>query len=271
MTKTLFNEVYVRRDPILKKIDNCFYHIQKRENLKENKRELVNLIKEFTGIKTIFLSFKKSLFNAGVIPIYHWKPPKDEGESLPPVGESPKYIEKIYVIFGWQLIDFLTHRECTAILLHELGHCFYHFSNMSRILERVTSVLSDPLHGAIAYVYLHSPMIVFTLFIISRSLTLLDHLQEYDCDEFAAKHGYLEEMATSLNKIKNRSGFNVPKNNKFFRRIYSIIVDIVLLRTTHPNIENRICKLVTKSKNEYVKMYPNFKQELNIILSNLKC
>lgn len=270
--KKLLNEVYINRHPLLKQIDNCFYKLQKKQDISSCRKELTKLIKEFTGIKHVYVSFKKDEFNAGIMPLYHWKLPKNSKEiKIPPIDETPKNINKIYVLFGLRLIDELNHRECTAILLHELGHCYYHFTNIATILEKSAKFLSHPLPTVITGFILNSFSAVMLLFVISRSLTILDHLQEYNCDEFAAKHGYLEEMATALNKISKFDKISPPKKNKFFRKVYSILFEILLNRTTHPNKQDRICNLVNKSKKEYINMYPSFKQELKVILSDLKC
>jgi len=67
----LIFEVSEYRSDILKNIDQLFRTLKENPQDLAAKKELVNRLKEFTGINQVVLTFKKDYMNAAVIPIYN--------------------------------------------------------------------------------------------------------------------------------------------------------------------------------------------------------
>lgn len=285
----LIFEVSKYRSDILKDIDRDFAKIKKDRKDLAAKKELTENIKKFSGIKKVIITFKKDYLNAAIIPIYNQQISMDlvnvlksyeAGEnikSLDVVEEPSKYIEKIYVIFGNELIDTFSARELTAILLHELGHSFTYTSNLPRILLAlfqkgvgvVGMVLKTPILWLLNLItlpaYLISSLIIIT---IVRSLTFLEHKSEYRADQFAAKYGYFDEMVKVLYKLHHREMEQQSKKAWWEKLWY--FIEGLFSPSTHPKSSRRIEEINDKMLSDYKKLYPKLSNELNIILKDIK-
>jgi len=126
------------------------------------------------------------------------------------------------------------------------------------------SILLSPLMFGLGAISL--PMSL-TLLAVSRSLTFLEHAGELQSDKFATKYGYGEEIARMLNKFRIESTL---QNKKFLKKVYNIIKHFFFPKT-HPSDSKRICKIINNMREEYKSMYPKLKNDLTIMLSDLKC
>lgn len=284
--KELIFEASPYRSSILKQIDEDFAAL-KKERSNKNIKSLMNHIKQFTGIKKVIISIKANYNNAFVIPIYNRKISLDVIEmfkdfennnikELKVVEEPSKYIDALYVVFGDNIISMFSPRELTAILLHELGHGYTHTSNMPLILmgilrkifigiEIVPKIILLPLIGLS---FIHAFFITATCFLITRSLTFLEHRGEYKADQFAAKYGYADEMIKVLNTFKNLEEEHESKYS-WWKKIYTFLWEF-LVPSSHPKTTKRILELTDKMIEDYKSMYPEVSKELTIILSDLK-
>lgn len=277
-------EVAAGRSSYLKDVDSAFVKLRKNIDDKTALRELAKAIKGFTGIKQVVVKIRRDYFNAAVVPIYNRELGIDKNifkivssdsvkidKPLQNVEESIKYIKKIYILMGDEYFKIFTGRELTSIVLHELGHVFAHTSRFSYLLARTVRKYSfigsgmSLVFGAGAVSALAIP-ISLLLFTISRSMTFLDHREEYNADQYAVKYGYGDEAIRAL----SRFGFEPPEKKGFWRRLFEWIRSL-LFPKTHPEDRKRICGLVNKIRNEYINLYPKLKDELTIIFSDLKC
>ncbi len=287
-----FNELLLEvskfRSEILKDIDRNFDLIKKDKKDLAAKKELVKNIKEFASVKNIILTVKKDYFNAAVIPLYNqslsmdllniFKDYKPEGDikDIEVVDEPSKYIIKLYIIFGEELIDKFSARELTAILLHELGHSFTYTSNLPRILlslfQKSVGIVGVTLRYPLLWIfnlitipaYLASTLIIIT---VVRSLTFIEHRSEYKADQFAVKYGYGDEMVKVLYILHGKEKEEASKE-AWWKKIWNFIEDI-FSPSSHPTSSNRIKEVNTHLINEYKKLYPKLSNELNIILKDI--
>lgn len=276
------------RSEILKRIDHNFASIKKDKKDLAAKKELIENIKKFTGIKTIVVTFKKDYFNAAVIPMYNrlisadlltiFKDYEIDGNirTLSVVEEPSKYIKKLYIIFGKDFIDAFSPRELTAIFLHELGHGFAHTANLPRfllaLLQKSVGIVGMITRVPILWLlnlmtfpaYIVSALIVMT---VVRSLTFIQHRTEYKADQFPTKYGYFDEMVKVLNKLHHKQ-IELDARKVWWEKVWEFI-NHLFIPSSHPNSLRRIEKLNDKMLVSYKKLYPKLSNELNIILSDI--
>lgn len=277
------------RSEILKRIDQNFVSIKKNKNDLAAKKELTKNIKEFAGVKNVVITFKKDYFNAAVIPIYKQAISADllnvfkdyeAGEnirSLTVAEEPSKYIKKLYIIFGNDIIDLFSPRELTAILLHELGHGFTYTANLPRILLALFQkgigtfgmIMRVPILWLFNLVtlpaYIISTLIVIT---VVRSLTFMEHKSEYKADQFPAKYGYGDEMIKVLYKLHNKS-VETESRKAWWEKVWGFIGGL-FSPSSHPASSRRIEEINERMINDYKKLYPKLSNELSIILKDIK-
>ena len=277
------------RSEILKQIDQNFAQIQKDSKDLAAKKAITKNIKEFTGVKDVIFNIKPGYSNAAVIPIYNQVvsadllnvfknyEATDEIRSLNAANEPSTYIKKIYVIIGSNLISEFSPRELTAIVLHELGHCFTYTANLPRILlalfQKGIGVAGIVLRVPILWLfnlislpaYLISALIVIT---IVRSLTFLEHKGEFKVDQFPAKYGYATEMVKVLYKIRNWEADREADQN-WLQKVWGFIEGL-FSPSSHPNSSSRIREINEEMTTRYKKMYPKLSNELSIILKDVK-
>ena len=123
----LIFEVSKYRSDILKDIDKIFSRIKENNKDLAAKKELTQKIKEFTSVKHVVLTLKPKYTNASVIPIYNQTISTDlinllkdfeSGENLKNLNvieEPSKYIKKVYIIIGIDLINMFSPRELTCV------------------------------------------------------------------------------------------------------------------------------------------------------------
>jgi hypothetical protein len=285
--ETIF-EVSPYRSSILKNIDNNFRELKIDNKDSAAKKELVKNLKKFTKIKNIILSIKKNYGNAAIIPFYNralsldlinlFKKYDSNGDikSLDVAEESNKYISKVYIIIGSDIIDRFSARELTAILLHELGHCFTYTSNIPRILliifencvNVIGKIISIPFFKFFTALTYPAYLSLLLLIIFSaRSLTFLEHKSEYKADQFAAKYGYGDEIVKVLYKFHNIEE-DIKIKHSWFKKILLFFNNLITI-STHPTSSSRIKELNKELIHDYKKMYPKLSNELNIILSDI--
>jgi len=287
-TELIF-EVSPFRSSILKEIDKNFAQIKKDKKDSAAKKELTDNLKEFTGVKNIIINIKKDYMNAAVIPIYNQListdlimifknyEAGDNIKDLEIVEEPSKYIKKMYIMFGDQLIDMFSPRELTAILLHELGHCYTYTANLPRILLALFQkgagiagiMLKTPLLWLFNLITLPAYIIAsLTVITIVRSLTFIEHRGEYKADQFAAKYSYGDEMIKVLYRLHNRK-LEIDAQKSWWEKVWSFI-EKIFSPASHPTSSSRIEELNEQMINDYKKLYPKLSDELNIILKDIK-
>lgn len=285
----LIFEVSKHRSDILKDIDRIFSQIKKNNKDLAAKKELAKKIKEFSSIKQVVLNLKSEYTNASVIPIYNQTVSTDlinllkdfeSGENLKNLNvieEPSKYIKKIYIIIGIDLINMFSSRELTSILLHELGHVYTYTSNLPRLLLNIFQklvgfageIFKTPILAILNLLslpaYAIASLIVITL---TRSLTFLEHRSEYRADQFPIKYGYGDEFIKVLYKLHSRQ-VEVEKHRSWYEKLWRFI-NSWFIPSTHPTSSKRINEMADKILDEYKKIYPNLDKELSIILKDIK-
>jgi hypothetical protein len=285
----LIFEVSKYRSDILKDIDEIFSRIKKNNNDLAAKKELTEKIKEFSSIKHVVLTLKPKYVNASVIPIYNQIISTDlidllkdfeSGENLKNLNvieEPSKYIKKIYIIMGIDLINMFSPRELTSILLHEFGHVYTYTSNLPRILlnlfQRLVGfagqIFKTPILAILNFLslpaYLVASLIVITL---TRSLTFLEHKSEYRADQFPIKYGYGDEFVKVLYKL-HKSQARIEESRPWYEKLLNFI-NSWFIPSTHPLSSKRIDEMSDKILDDYKKLYPHLNKELSIILKEIK-
>ena len=277
-TEIMF-EVSQLRSPILKQLDQLFYELKQDHDSRKIWKQIEKKIREFSGIKNV-ISWVDEETNAFVFPKYKDNLPGllnkiETNKSDMYAEEVPKYIEAIAIMMGTGFLKLHTNRELTAIFLHELGHMYQFTANFSFILmKRSFHKSREIFRGSgilMGVASLFNPAFLPALlaaFTLSRSLTYFEHMREFNADEYAAKYGYADEIATAYYKWRK---FDRPTaNDSWLKRIWENLKDF-LLPSTHPTDKDRICNIIEKMKNEHKKMYPKFKSKINIIYADLKC
>jgi hypothetical protein len=289
VVQELLFEASPYRSEILKDIDQNFASIKKDRTDLAAKKELTENVKKFSGVDHIVITFKKDYFNAAVIPIYNQAVSADlidvfkdfEGggnlKSLSVVEEPSKYIKKLYIIFGDELIETFSPRELTAILLHEFGHAFTYTANLPRILlmlfQKSVGIIGIIIRTPVLWLfnlvsipaYLISSLIIIT---VVRSLTFIEHRSEYKADQFAIKYGYSDEMIKVLYKLHNKQK-ELDEHKKWWEKVWKFIDDL-FSPSSHPSSSRRIEEINNHMLTEYKKLYPKLSNELNIILKDIK-
>ena len=165
----------------------------------------------------------------------------------------------VVIDIGVKLLDLLTAKEITAVLLHEFGHWYYNYIECISFGRYITSKIATILHGgaALAAIYakalpLASLMYVLSV-ILASSSSFLQHKIEYKCDAFAIKYGYGDDLYSSFVKLKQldspTSGDKLtPKN------IFSIIISH-LFQTTHPSFDDRLREIIKSLETIYKNQY----------------
>jgi len=284
-------EVSKYRSDLLKDIDVAFSQIKMNNKDLAAKKELTLKIKQFTNIKNVVISFKHNYLNACVIPIYNQVISSDlinnfkdfeKGNNLKNLNviEEPSiYIKKIYIIFGNDMINTLSSRELTSVLLHEFGHVFTYTSNLPRILlaffEKFLSSfgLVAKMIFAVIIKILAIPIIygVFSsllFLIIIRSLTFTEHQSEYRADQFPIKYGYGDEFLKVLRKFHIKQ-VEIEKQKAWYRKIWESFRSLTTV-SSHPAPAKRIQEISEKITNEYKLLYPKLSKELSIILKEVQ-
>ncbi len=280
-TPQVLYEVSSKRSPILKQIDELFREIKANPTDKSLWRQLEKRTQEFTGIKKVYFVLEKGLYNAYVFPKYKDNLPDlfgkiEKTKNSMHAEETPKYISYAVIVFGKVLLEEVSNREATAIVLHELGHLYQHTANYSLLLGRKLFQYSrNILRGtglAMGVASLTNPAflpLLLASFALSRTLTYNDHARELNADGYAAKYGYAEEIALAHYKLeKKRKAYR--KKISWLDNIWNHIKSFILL-PTHPSDKERVCNMIEKMKNDHKKKYPNLKNKFNIIYADLKC
>jgi len=253
------------RNPILKEIDSEFLKLKTSDNEKDFlpiKKKLQNLIQKFTGAKHVFISIKKDMFNAYVIPIYNGTFYKkvSQSKSVEEKGiEGSEYIDRIYITFGLDLINKCNNKQLTAVLLHELGHAFLHKSHILSFIKKISILGIIPLKFG-----LNVP-IGLALLLILRTLSFFDHKEEYNADKFAVKYGYGDDFAKLMLSVHKNNQLNKSK----IRKIFDLFITTVY-PSEHPRPKNRINKINNIYLKKYQKIYPDIKNNLTIIFKKME-
>jgi hypothetical protein len=281
-------EVSPYRSEILKMIDQDFADLKK--DMKDHKiiKSIVAHIKEFTGVNNVVFSIKSNYDNGFVVPVYNRQISLDMFElfkdfaadknirQLETIEETSKYIKKIYIVFGSILVRDFTARELTAILLHELGHCFTYTANMPgkliNLLRKIFTVIGLMpkviLIPLISLSLIHVFLISVVSLIICRSLTFLEHRAEYKADQFAAKYGYGDEIIKVLYKVQ-KIREDAWSKVSWFKKALNFIIQFFIPKT-HPVENKRIIETSEKMLLDYKKLYPKVSKELTIIFNDIK-
>ncbi len=258
------------RNPILKELDGEFLKLKNSKKIKvANIKVIQQLIRKFTGAKYVYLNVKKDMFNAYVIPIYNgffYKKVKQNIKNINEDGiEGSQYIDRIYITFGQKLIDKLSHKQLTAILLHELGHVYLHRSHVIMFIKKIITL--STIGGTISINLITGIFIpiILPLILINRTFSFFDHKEEYNADKFALKYGYGDDISNVMIKLYNKE----MKNKSKIRQIFDSII-YMLLPTSHPKSKNRIKNISKTYLKKYQKIYPDISNELTIIFRNLE-
>jgi len=265
-------EVISSRNPILKKIDNDYDEIKSKQSRAMSVKNLSHHITQFTKIPFVSVKIKSNSWTYSVFPIYNKNMPsifKDKTKQT----DTHKYVNKIYIVIGDNIINVMTSKELTALTLHELGHVEEHTSLLTAIISSVVGRFGDKL-TTMGFVL---PVIGMPLMavgaITSYSARFFDRLEEYKSDNFATKNGYGEEMTRVLYKMKKiehkkklhkiKKMGKMEKFQKFLMKMF--------YPSEYPSDKKRVCALINKMMNDYKKQYPDLKKDMNVMFADLKC
>lgn len=276
-------EVSRSRPQELKDIERLFDQIRR---LKFGSRERIILVKDlaksisiFTKIKKVVVSTKKNYFNATVMADYNNLLPELFKKKIKP-EEANRYIKGFYLVIGDQMYNKLQAKELTAILLHEIGHLYQHTALLGLAAPKIVKSLSLTASWLSTFTTLASggttapitiPLSMAT-YALSRTLTFGEHMNELDADDYAAKHGYGDEIAKAFYKFnKIKTGGSIERQPKsWLGRIYKFIKKSFDV-STHPSDPDRICSVINSMKKDYVKQYPKLSKEISTIYADIRC
>ena len=275
-----------------------------KRNTQKIAKRISKKLQDFTGIKNVKVEFHKNYLNFAVLPIYDFEDQSKLSNNIGFLSEAEriediKDVEKIdpsitglHLFIGLKFIKKinLNADEIIAVLLHEIGHIFYHKKAAPKIIKSLMRLSIDfgekittfgllarwiyfKLNGLSFATSVIGPIllsIVLTLKIASRSLSFLEHKEEYGCDKVAARFGYGEEMSSVLMKISEYKGETKNQKVSKFGKVVLFLKTIFNSRA-HPVTPNRICELSKNMLNDYAKTYPIAKTEIEKQMKNLRC
>lgn len=280
----------------LKRIDKLFRALKKDLRDIKSKKALIEELQKFTGIEKVTLSIKPNLFNAAVLPVYRQSLPKElfgtlkeilgnshlknvdpkKIKKMETVEESATHIEEVIVVFGENLIKSLTAEECTAILLHELGHVFSKTASWPYIIPFITKKIFYVSATLTTFLKLMGtvPMevlalITFVALVGIHGLTFLERAGEYSADNYAARYGYGDDLASVLFKVKSVKT-QVSQRKSFTVRIINIIsnfIENIFFPGVHPDEGERIMNLKKRMSKEFKDLYPELDSEITYIFN----
>jgi hypothetical protein len=252
----------------LNNLDNLFHNIKLNYSTNYIKKTIPKIQKELsliTGIKNIKLINLKKQETVFIYPEYNFDKLTKNNKGL--MDESFNHVERIILAINFDLLfvkALLTPQEMTAIILHELGHLIQHRSKFSMyIFNKLRQI--KLLINKVAYF----PTLYFIMYIYSRPLSFFEHKQEYNCDKFAIKYGYGDELASAFVKF-NPALFRNDKSRSRWAKIKELFKTIFNI-SPHPSDERRICQLMNGMKTEYMKDYPELNQHLEHKIQLLNC
>ena len=265
---SLIFEISPNAPKYLKQLDDLFQDIKlnySNQNIKQSLPKIQSALSEITGIKKIKLINLKREETAFIYPEYNFNKLSNIQKGL--MDESFNHVERIIIAINFNFFlnkASLTPQEMTSIILHEIGHLTQHRSKFSLylfdILRRIKILLKS-----IPYL----PSLLFIMFIYSRPLSFFEHKKEYECDKFATKYGYGDELTSVFIKL-NPSLFNTNKAKSRWDKIKELFKTFFNI-SDHPNDERRICQLMNDMKTEYMKDYPELNEHLEYKIQLLRC
>lgn len=262
----IINEIGSNIDPRLKKIDLSFSKLKKDIKNKDVIKELKQNIKELTNTKINFSIIKNEL-NAFVLPEYY-APTAESVTKMKDMKleELNKFVKQITICYGDILINKLSNRELTAVLLHEIGHVIQHTSNLPKIFMMIIKLSGIIVRNAWFLLFgVFLPIqIILLIFVVTRSLTFFDHREEYNCDSFSLQYGYGDELAIVMKKFKDIETDEEKEQLYIIKLIKKIL--FIMYGRSHPGFDKRIDNLVTQIKNDYQNKYPKLKKELKVLM-----
>lgn len=261
----LLYESSIGLSPQVKKLENIISILIQMEKDKklDSKLSIINtkLSKLFKSKIELNIIYSGSdAYNCGITCYPDENAPTYTADDIDISKELQFYGTKVVVIeIGIKLLEILTAKEMTAILLHEFGHWYYNFVDSITFVSYITNKLSLMLKGVsnVALFYtstLSLASLMFTLSIIlGSSSSFLQHKIEYKCDAFAIKYGYGDDLYSAFIKLKNLVSPNEgdklkPKN------IFSIIISH-LFQTTHPTFDDRLREIIKSLETLYKSQY----------------
>lgn len=265
---SLIFEISPNAPKYLKQLDDLFQDIKlnySNQNIKQSLPKIQLVLSEITGIKKIKLINLKKEETAFIYPEYNFNKLSNIQKGL--MDESFNHVERIIIAINFNFFlnkASLTPQEMTSIILHEIGHLTHHRSKFSLylfdILRRIKILLTT-----IPYL----PSLLFIMFIYSRPLSFFEHKKEYECDKFATKYGYGDELASVFIKL-NPALFNTNKAKSRWDKIKELFKTFFNI-SEHPRDERRICQLMNDMKTEYMKDYPELNEHLEYKIQLLRC
>jgi hypothetical protein len=287
----LLFEIAKTAPPLLVKLEKLLQPICDKKvklsssDLREYEKEISTVLKQFTGLKKVKIEFKPKLFNFMVMPLYNFDDKKNIGkkrvffENSGSINKDKlnKYVEGMHIFCGLPFIKELklTSGEIVAILLHEIGHIYYYHSLFPRILMHYGSVLglSGMITGIFNTVFNGSlgVIIMSVSYLLLRTLSIFEHKEEFGCDKVATEYGFGKEIRDVMIKLGKYTG-NINKDLKrsIIKKLFDGLVKIVSA-SSHPNSVDRVCKINRDMLEEYSKMYPEVKDEIEKQMKMLKC
>lgn len=279
--KYVFFEAVQNRSALLKKLENEIDNVKKNKKDTQSIKQINDILKKFTLIKNIHFNIKENLNNAYCITVYndffnktlinYSKRNFHEKNKSMTVQETeiPKYIKRVELIFGRELLNQCNSQECVAIILHEIGHSFAHTTNIPNLFVIIRNKLDSILKKLTNVSIIPSIMLLtFLLSNISKSLSFFEHTSEYNADEFVVKYGYGDDLMNVLNKYRS----TISKNNQsWVKQIINTFLQLFKSGSSHPSNEKRLCSMKQKMLDRYKDQYNPIKKELDIIYGKIQC
>jgi len=145
-------------------------------------------------------------------------------------------------------------RECTAVLLHEIGHTVYSNSipqRIARVMKYEFANLSTKFKLILKNDKFSSMM---SLPIIDSCTTSSNIKEEYKADKYAKNLGYGPELYSVLNKISKPSIMTPEKNMEEVFKFSTEMISNFEKRQGKLN-QNLLDKLILTTPSEYIKEY----------------
>jgi hypothetical protein len=259
ITKNNLNTLENVFDNLKKSFSN---NVSERLKINEELKRGERILGDITGLKTIdFKIYTDKIPNAMIGPYYDFLDfghffPKIFDKNLKEIPKLDNSMKGFFLLFTSGMINICDKRELIAILLHELGHIYKWPSMLNRIFLFFLKILnkSSMLFSVRSILVLQIGILPITLLlalILSKTINFFDHREEYAADNFAVQFGYGKELVSSFKKMESTVN-NYTENLHILQKFIHMIYKLFLYRDTHPNFEDRIDKILTDIKKEYV-------------------
>ena len=254
------------------------YKEAKQSEYKSLNKEVSVILSKFTKSKIVF-KMNNNIGTACIYPEYKFSSTTAPIKSVE-ILESLTHIKKATILVDYDLFFKklkLTSSELIGVILHEVGHLTYHTSFFPGLFKHLFRFGLDAalriagLARLLRLIPLDLTLTIWaTSLLCSRTLSIFEHMEEYDCDKYAIKYGYGDELISAFIKLNEYTSGKFTTKRGIFSKLFNYTKSILNI-TSHPTDVNRICKMSKLVQQDYTDDYPFLKKQLTNKLKTIDC